>query len=112
MGAPHTVTVISACRSGSFVPAVRAPDRLIITAAAADRNSFGCSDANDWTWFGKAFFDEALRETRSLPDAFARAARLVTTWEAEIGEVPSDPQIAVGAEVEEALEALARDAGE
>jgi hypothetical protein len=109
--APHTVAVISACRSGSFVPAVRAPDRLVITAAAADRNSFGCSDANEWTWFGKAFFDEALRETRSLPDAFVLAARIVAAWEAESGEVPSRPQVAEGAGIGRALEDLARDAG-
>ncbi len=110
-GAPHAVVVISACRSGSFVPAVRAPDRLVITAAAAGRNSFGCSDANEWTWFGKAFFDEAMRETRSLSDAFARAARLVAAWETEAEEVPSNPQIEMGAEVGEALEELAEDAG-
>jgi hypothetical protein len=110
-GAPRTVAVISACRSGSFVPAVRAPDRLVITAAAADRNSFGCSDANEWTWFGKAFFDEALRETRSLPHAFARAAALVAEWEGEVDEIPSQPQMAKGAEIGRALEELAQDAG-
>lgn len=108
---PNTVAVISACKSGSFVPLIAAPDRLIITAAAADRNSFGCSDANDWTWFGEAFFDHALRQTRSFPEAFARAAALVGKWEIRDDEIPSRPQMAQGAEVGAALDRLARDAG-
>ena len=110
-GVPNTVAVISACKSGSFVPLIAAPDRLVITAAAADRNSFGCSDANDWTWFGQAFFDHALRQTRKLPEAFARAAVLVGEWETRDDEIPSRPQMAHGAEVGDALDRLARDAG-
>lgn len=107
----RVVAIVSACKSGSFVPALRAPDRLVITAAAADRNSFGCSDANEWTWFGKAFFDEALRETRNLPQAFGRAAALVGAWERREGEVPSQPQMAQGERITAALQRLARDAG-
>lgn len=110
-GAANTVAVISACRSGSFVPVLSAPDRLVVTAAAADRNSFGCSDANEWTWFGKAFFDEALRQTRSLPQAFGRAAALVSQWEQREQEIPSLPQMARGERIVGALEKLARDAG-
>ena len=110
-GAPHVALVISACRSGSFIPAVRGPERLVIAAAAADRNSFGCSDASDWTWFGRAFFDEALRETRHLPRAFERAAALVAGWETAEGFAPSRPQMAQGAEIGQALQALEADAG-
>ncbi len=110
-GVPNTVTVISACRSGSFVPLIAGPDRLVITAAAADRNSFGCSDDNDWTWFGEAFFDTALRHTRSLPGAFARAAAVVGKWERRDHEIPSRPQMAEGGKIGGALARLARDAG-
>jgi hypothetical protein len=35
---------------------------LIITAAAADKPSFGCTDDADFTYFGRAFFDESLRQ--------------------------------------------------
>ena len=108
---PNTVAVISACKPGSFVPLLAAPDRLVITAAAADRNSFGCSDANDWTWFGEAFFDNALRQTRSLPEAFARAAALVGQWEAQQEQVPSRPQMAQGERITGALQKLARNVG-
>jgi hypothetical protein len=109
-GVPNLVAVIGACHSGSFVPWVAAPDRLIVTAAAADRSSFGCSDQRDWTYFGEAFFARALGETRSLDEAYRRAATLVREWETTAGFVPSEPQIALGTEIGGALEALAADA--
>ncbi|MEM6422229.1 MAG: C13 family peptidase, partial [Pseudomonadota bacterium] len=55
-GVAHSVIVVSACHSGSFVPALEGPARYVITAAAADRTSFGCGDAREWTYFGQAFF--------------------------------------------------------
>jgi hypothetical protein len=40
---------------------------LIITASAeANKTSFGCTDDADFTYFGRAFFDEALRQEHSL----------------------------------------------
>ncbi len=33
----------------------------IITASDASSTSFGCSDESEWTWFGNAFFNHALR---------------------------------------------------
>lgn len=109
---PNVVAVIGACHSGSFVPSLAGPDRLVVTAAAADRTSFGCSDTNRWTYFGRAFFDRALRETRSLTRAFERAAALVGEWEAAEGFPSSDPQIAEGEAIAPVLEALARHAGD
>lgn len=109
--APNTVAVISACKSGSFVPLIAAPDRLVITAAARDRNSFGCADDNDWTWFGEAFFNHALRETRSFPRAFGKAAALIARWEKRDREIPSRPQMAEGDKIGPALDRLAADAG-
>src|SRR5690606_12441276 len=44
------VIVISACYSGSFVPALQDDNTLIITASAADRASFGCSNEADYTY--------------------------------------------------------------
>ena len=110
-GVPNLVAVIGACHSGSFVPWLAAPDRLIVAAAAADRSSFGCSDKRAWTYFGEAFFARALAETRSLVDAFARAAAQVRAWETAAGFTPSEPQIALGDEIVGALDALATEAG-
>lgn len=90
------VIVISSCYSGSFIPALQSPDTLIITASAADRSSFGCSNEMDYTYFGRAFFDEAMRENHSLKTAFAQAQKTVKQWETAQGFEPSEPQWVMG----------------
>lgn len=39
----------------------------IIIGADANKQSFGRDNCEDFTWYGKACFDEALRRTRSFP---------------------------------------------
>lgn len=90
------VIVISACYSGSFIPALQSPDTLIITAASADRTSFGCSNEADYTYFGRAFFDEALREQRSFKAAFDMANSRIQQWEKAQGFDYSQPQFKLG----------------
>src|SRR5215204_5259873 len=72
---------------------------IIITAAAPDRPSFGCEDGATWTYFGDAFFNQALRRSRRLDDAFCRAREIVTKRERKQGFKPSRPQMAGGSEV-------------
>jgi hypothetical protein len=98
-GAKYRVVIISACYSGVFVPALADPRTLVITAAAADRSSFGCEDRAKWTYFGDAFFNRALRLAPDLGSGFDVARRLVTAREQREGFEPSNPQIAGGAEV-------------
>ena len=93
----NRLVVISACYSGSFIPALEGPDTVVLTAARPDRTSFGCSDERDWTYFGDAFFNHALRQTHSFTDAFGLARKLVARWEAEQKVDASEPQIAAGA---------------
>src|SRR5205823_10544876 len=76
-GVRHKVVVISACYSGVFIPRLANPDMLVITAADADHPSFGCQDKAKWTYFGDAFFNVALRQAKSLKDAFGVARALV-----------------------------------
>lgn len=95
-GIVHRVVVVSACYSGGFVDALRNDDTLVITAAAADRTSFGCSNEADFTYFGKAYFDEALRHTFSFIDAFATAKVSIAEREQQQGFELSDPQIVIG----------------
>ena len=102
-GIKNRVLVVSACYSGGFVDSLKDDNTLIITAAAADRNSFGCSNEADFTYFGKAYFDEALRTTYSFVDAFALAKPVILAREAKEGYDPSDPQIYVGANIGSAL---------
>ena len=46
------VVVISACYSGGFIEPLKNQQTLIMTAARADRVSFGCSEQSDFTYFG------------------------------------------------------------
>ncbi len=102
----NRVVVVSACYSGGFVDALRDPHTLVITAAAQDRSSFGCSNDADATWFGHAYFDDALRQTDSFTDAFARASAAIAAREKAAGYEPSQPQMDVGAEIVPLLAAL------
>lgn len=94
------IIVISACRSGSFIPALQSPDSLIITASASDKDSFGCTHEADYTYFGRAFFDQAMREKSSIKDAFMTAQTTVAKWEQAQGFIPSEPQWSLGKNME------------
>lgn len=94
------VIVISSCYAGSFIPALQSPDTLIITAAAADRSSFGCNSETDYTYFGRAFFDQAMREKTSLKASFDEASATVATWEQAQGFEASEPQWVIGKNIE------------
>ena len=92
-GIKHKVVVLSACYSGGFIEDLEDKNTLIITAAAADKTSFGCDDENQFTYFGQAFFQEALPESSSFEEAFNRAAALIEQWETERELEPSNPQM-------------------
>lgn len=101
------VIVISACYSGSFVEALKDENTLVITAAARDRTSFGCSSENDFTYFGDAYFHEALQHTHSFTAAFAEARQAIAARERAEELTPSEPQISVGAAIQARLDAIA-----
>lgn len=102
------VIIISACRSGSFIPALQSSNTLVITAAAADKDSFGCNHEADYTYFGRAFFDQSLREQSTLHAAFIQAQQTVTQWEHAQGFKPSEPQWSIGKNMETVLPQLER----
>ncbi|HUQ75247.1 MAG TPA: C13 family peptidase [Burkholderiales bacterium] len=89
-GVRWKVIVVSACYSGGFIDALRDDYTLIITASRHDRSSFGCADEADFTYFGRAFFKEALPASRSFQDAFAKADALVAEWERK--DLPKEPR--------------------
>jgi hypothetical protein len=94
-GVQHKVVIISACYSGVFIPRLANADTLVITAADADHASFGCED-KEWTYFGDAFFNIALRQSKTLKDAFLLARTLVSKRELRQGFDTSHPQMAGG----------------
>lgn len=93
------VVIVSACYAGGFVPPLADENTIVITAAAADRTSFGCTDDAELSYFGQAFVDQALAETGSLSEAFALARIRVTERELQEGFEPSNPQMHVGAKI-------------
>jgi hypothetical protein len=94
-GIRYRVVVVSACYSGGFVESLKDDDTLVVTASAPDRNSFGCSNEADFTYVGKAYFDEALRSTDSFIEAFDLAVPRIAAREQQRLR-PSNPQIFVG----------------
>ena len=65
----------------------------IMTASAADKKSFGCSDENHFTYFGEAFFKDSLPTAGSFVDAFSKATAIIAKKESGNGYELSEPQI-------------------
>lgn len=109
-GIKWRVIVVSACYSGGFVGPLSNDSSIVITAAAPDRPSFGCTHEAEWTYFGRAFFAEALRDTPLLTEAFERARRAVEAREREQGiDERSDPRISAGAAMQRKWNEYIRD---
>lgn len=100
------VIVVSACYSGSFIDDLASPTTVVITASAADRPSFGCTNTAETTYFGQAFFAESLRSNTSFEAAFKDARVRVHDRESVMGFEPSEPQMAIGSLMETALPAF------
>lgn len=94
----NRVLIVSSCFSGAFIAPLMNDDTIVITAAAPDRSSFGCQPQRDWTFFGDAYFNHAVRGGASLIEAFDQAQVLIERWEREQSlSPPSNPQRSVGA---------------
>jgi hypothetical protein len=100
------VIVISACFSGTFVKPLADDHTIIITAAARNRASFGCSDTRHLTYFGEAFFKEALPHSTSLRVAFESARREIRRRERDERVPASNPQSSFGKTMETKLRGI------
>lgn len=105
-GFQNRLLIIQACFSGQFIPALAAPRTVVATAASAMNSSFGCSPGNDWTFFGHALINLAMRQPDSFARQFRRAVVTIIGWEQRFGIAPSNPQISVGSETGTWLTAL------
>jgi hypothetical protein len=97
------VIVVSACYSGRFVKPLADNHTIVLAASAKNRTSFGCSDTRDLTYFGEAFYRDALPGALSLRDAFDEARRAIHTREQVEGYKPSQPQSYFGPMMESKL---------
>lgn len=98
LGIQRRVLLLSACYTGVFVPELESKDSIIVTAASAYRPSFGCTPGNDWTFFGDALINNALRKSQPLGKAAEEATGLIAAWESKMKLQSSDPQISIGAD--------------
>jgi hypothetical protein len=99
----HKVIVVSACYSGGFIKALKDDYTMVLTSAKSDHVSFGCSDEAEFTYFGRAFFKDALPQSTSFKTAFAKANELVAEWENRERYTHSKPQIWTTPKIEKQL---------
>lgn len=96
-GRRPTIVVLSACFSGVFVPAIAAPNRMVLTAARADRSSFGCGSSDRYPYFDDCFL-RAFPTAHDFGKLGPAVQACVAKREVETGmSPPSEPQLSVGA---------------
>lgn len=96
LGYRNWLLMLQACFSGQFVPSLENSTTIVVTAAAADRSSFGCQAGNDWTFFGDALVNHAFRQPLPLDVQLRRATALIEAAEEREHLEPSNPQINIG----------------
>lgn len=106
LGIEKRLLLLSACYSGVFVPELASDDTAIITASAANRTSFGCQADNDWTFFGDALVNRALRKPQALLMAHREAQLSIADWESRMRLPASLPQARIGKNAQGWLAAL------
>ncbi len=105
-GVRWRVIVISACYSGSFIDSLADDHTIVLSAAARDRASFGCSDDRHLTYFGESFYRDSLPSARTLRDAFEATRSEIGKREKKERVRPSEPQSYFGPLMESKLAEL------
>ncbi len=105
-GARPTVIILSACFSGVFIPALKGANRMILTAARADRASFGCSEADTYPFFDGCVLQALPAATGFLDLGPAVQTCVAKRERAEGAGPPSKPQLAIGKSIRPLLGAL------
>ncbi|WP_101926572.1 MULTISPECIES: C13 family peptidase [Luteimonas] len=95
-GIVNRVVVLSACYAGGFIPALRSPDTLVITAAREDRPSFGCGSDATITFFGQAWLLDGLNADPGFAGAYALATRAIKRRERKLDFPRSMPRLDLG----------------
>jgi hypothetical protein len=100
-GSLPTVVVVSACHSGTFLtPGMRKPNRVILTAAATDRTSFGCGAGDQYTYYDQCLLQQ-FDGAATWRDLALATRACVENLERRMGvRQYSLPQMFVGAQVE------------
>lgn len=94
-----TVVIISACHSGSMIESLKSENRIIITAAAADKSSYGCQPLSENTFFIDAMMGKALNPELTLNQLFVQMKAEIAEREKKEKLTPSEPQMFVGEKI-------------
>jgi len=97
-GAP-SVVILSSCYSGAFTQgAMRAQNRIVLSAARADRPSFGCQADRTYTVFDECLLG-ALPRAPTWRAVYAASLGCVRARERQLQVLASQPQAWFGAAV-------------
>lgn len=95
-GNAPTVVLISACYSGQFITeSLKGPNRIILTAASAERPSFGCSPDTHYTYWDGCLLEEIPR-SETWVQLEQRVRSCITKKETALGVPSSNPQAYFG----------------
>lgn len=98
-GSKPAVVVMSACYSGTFVPALARDSRIVITAARPDRTSFGCGELDQFSYFDDCFL-RAVPKAEDFAGLGGLVQQCVAFREKQMkAEPPSEPQVSIGPKV-------------
>lgn len=100
-GNAPTVAIVSACFSGDFAaPPMARANRIVITAARADRASFGCGADQTYTYFDRCLLSNLNRAAR-WRDLVDVTRACVSRREQRNRLLPSEPQAWFGPAVQD-----------
>ena len=90
-----TLLIISSCHSGSLIPSLQRDNRIILTSADADKNSFGCGVNDKMTWYVNSL-ERTLSPKMTLKTWHEKSVELVEKWEKNGKYLASQPQLWIG----------------
>lgn len=99
--AERQLIIVSACHSGSFIESLKHPKRVILTASAADKVSYGCQPLANNTFFIDALFADKIDGDSSLSQRLDQAKEKITARETELKFAASLPQVYVGEKMQD-----------
>jgi hypothetical protein len=108
-GIKYRILLVSACYSGGFIEPLKDDYTLIFTAAAKNKTSFGCSNKNEFTYFGRAVFKENIEKNYNLINAFGEAIETIRKKENARKLTHSEPQLYIGNKIRKKLIILTRE---
>ena len=96
VGVRNRVVIVSACFSGGFVGPLSTGDTLVLTAASADRPSYGCGSDSQMTDFSRALYLKALAAPARCARRRCRRSTWCATTRRRAATVPRCPSCAPG----------------